>query len=230
MALASDVNAPQHGTSAPSAVARRFLHVGCGPARKSHTTPAFNTPAWEELRFDIDPSAQPDVVGSMTDMSAVDTQTMDAVFSSHNIEHLYVHEVPVALREFLRVLKQDGVLVLTCPDLQSVCELIAKDKLLEPAYQSASGPISPLDILYGFRRDMARGNLFMAHRSGFTRSVLMQLLIECGFSQAIVMQRTHPYYDLWAIASKDRKPEEALRSLANGHFPADGRTAAIGEY
>ncbi len=96
---------------------KTFLHVGCGPKRKNQTTKGFNTPDWTELRFDIDDSVAPDIIGTMTDMSAVASESVDAIFSSHNIEHLYAHEVPVALAEFLRVLKPDGFLVVTCPDL-----------------------------------------------------------------------------------------------------------------
>ena len=73
------------------------LHVGCSPKRKPQTTRGFNTDAWTEVRVDIDPAASPDVVGTMTDMSAVASGSVDAIFSSHNIEHLYPHEVPVAL-------------------------------------------------------------------------------------------------------------------------------------
>ncbi|MDU7589974.1 MAG: methyltransferase domain-containing protein, partial [Acidovorax sp.] len=85
-----------------------FLHIGCGPKRKDKTTRGFNTDAWTELRFDIDESVNPDLVGTMTDMSAVADASVDAIFSSHNIEHLYPHEVPKAFQEFLRVLKPDG--------------------------------------------------------------------------------------------------------------------------
>lgn len=86
------------------------------------------------------------------------------MFSSHNIEHLYPREVPVALAEFLRVLKPYGIAVITCPDLESVCALIAEDKLSEVAYTSPAGPIAPIEILYGLRSSMARGNLYMSHR------------------------------------------------------------------
>ena len=110
---------------------------------------------WLELRLDIDEAVQPDILGSMTDMRAVKSESVDAVFSSHNIEHLYPHEVPQALAEFLRVLRPEGFAIITCPDLQSVAELIAKDKLAEEAYHSPAGPITPLDILYGHRSAMA---------------------------------------------------------------------------
>jgi hypothetical protein len=52
----------------------------------------------------------------------------------------------VALQEFLRVPKPEGFAVITCPDLQSVCALVAEDKLTDAAYDSPAGPIAPLDI------------------------------------------------------------------------------------
>ena len=78
---------------------KTFLHIGCGPKRKDKTTRGFNTPDWNELRFDIDASVAPDIIGTMTDMSGVTSSSVDAIFSSHNIEHLYPHEVPLALAD-----------------------------------------------------------------------------------------------------------------------------------
>ena len=72
---------------------------------------------------------------------------MNAIYSSHNIEHVFPHEVPIVLKEFFRVLKEDGMVVICCPDLQSVCEAVVNDKLLEPLYTTPEGhPISPIDI------------------------------------------------------------------------------------
>ena len=194
-----------------------FLHVGCGPKYKDQTTPGFNMPSWTETRLDIDPSVSPDVVGTMTDMSAVPNGSVQAVFSSHNIEHLYPHEVPAALLEFLRVLDDDGFAVITCPDLQSVAALVAQDKLTEPAYTSPAGPISPLDILYGHRPPMARGNLYMAHRCGFTRKVLDATLHAAGFKAVATLARPQ-LFDLWAIASKRERSEAEMRELAALHI------------
>lgn len=196
-----------------------FLHVGCGPKRKDRTTRGFNTPEWQEQRLDIDASVQPDIVGTMLDMSALADAAVDAVFSSHNIEHLYPHEVPLALAEFKRVLRPGGFVVITCPDLQSVCQLVAEDKLTDPAYVSPAGPIAPLDILYGHRPPMAKGNLYMAHRCGFTQKVLTGTLRAAGFAAMGAMRRAHPHYDLWALASVGDMPESALRALAALHFP-----------
>jgi len=161
-----------------------FHHMGCGPKRKNQTSRGFNTDTWVELRFDIDESVQPDLIGTMTDMSSVESESVDAIFSSHNIEHLYPHEVPLALKEFLRVLKPDGFLVVTCPDLKWVCVLVAEDKLTEPAYTLPAGPIAPVDILYGYRPSMSQGNLYMAHRCGFTQKVLDGTLRASGFKRS----------------------------------------------
>ena len=196
---------------------KSFLHVGCGPKRKDQTTKGFNTDEWNEIRFDIDESVQPDVVGTMTDMSAVADGSVDAVFSSHNIEHLYPHDVPVALGEFLRVLKDDGFVVITCPDLKSVCALVADDKLTEAAYVSPAGPIAPLDILYGHRPAMARGNLYMAHRCGFTKKTLDADLRIAGFATVGVMDRPE-HFDLWAIASKKAMTQEEFVAFFNAQL------------
>ncbi len=198
---------------------KTFLHVGCGPKYKNRTTAGFNTPDWHELRFDIDRSVNPDLVGTMTNMSAVESESVDAVFSSHNIEHLYPHDVPVALAEFKRVLNPGGFAVITCPDLQSVCALIADDKLTEAAYTSPAGPIAPIDILYGYRDAMARGNLYMAPRCGFTHRVLTGTLQAAGFPVVISMRRAGPNFDLWALASRAPLADEELRALAMQHFP-----------
>src|SRR3954451_8011278 len=97
---------------------RTVLHVGCGVKLPHKLHQAFHTPEWRELRLDIDPNVQPDIVGSITDMRMVETASVDAVWSSHNLEHLYAHEVPVALAEFYRVLRPGGFLLITMPDLQ----------------------------------------------------------------------------------------------------------------
>ena len=197
-----------------------FLHIGCGPTTKAETTRGFNTPAWDEVRLDIDPDVAPDIVASMTDMAAVPDGSMDALFSSHNLEHLYPAEVMLALPEFARVLKPDGFAVITCPDLQSVAARVAEGKLLEPAYDSPAGPISPIDIIYGHRPSMAKGNYYMAHRTGFTRDVLAQLLRECGFGAAIVRQRP-AFFDLWAVATPAAVDTDRLRALVAQHFPIE---------
>ncbi|MCX6969330.1 MAG: methyltransferase domain-containing protein [Verrucomicrobia bacterium] len=198
---------------------KTLLHVGCGTKRKDRTTPGFNSEEWNELRIDIDPAVQPDITGTITDMSAVTDTSVDALFSSHNVEHLYPHEVPVAFAEFKRVLKPDGFAVITCPDLQSVAALVAEDKLTIPAYQSPAGPIAPLDMIFGHRASVASGNTFMAHHCGFTQKVLSATLQVAGFTSLAAKRRPHPHYDLWVLATVSPSDEVQLKELAAAHFP-----------
>ena len=193
-----------------------FLQVGCGHKHMDRTP--FASQNWREIRLDIDSTVQPDVIGTMTDMKAVDDASVDAVFSSHNIEHLYPHEVSVALAEFYRVLKSDGFVLLTCPDLQSVCARVVDDKLTDPAYQSAMGPITPLDILYGHRGAMKAGNLYMAHRCGFTQKVLASTLALAGFDSGVKARPAN--YDLWAVGLKTQPHStDRLEELCSIYFP-----------
>lgn len=199
---------------------KKFLHIGCGSKNKNQTTKTFALEIWDEIRFDIDSSVDPDIVGTMLDMTRVDSNSVDGVFSSHNIEHLYAHQIPEAIREFIRVLKKDGVLVVTCPDLQSVCALVAEDKLLEAAYDSPAGPVTPFDILYGHRPVIANGNYFMAHRCGFTETALRTTLKHHGFMSVATARRVAPYFDLWAVASVAPLTQSEILDLAHQHFPS----------
>jgi len=196
-----------------------FLHVGCGQKRKDQTTAGFNSSEWNEIRFDIDENVKPDLIGTITDMQNVTSGSMDAIYSSHNIEHVYAHEVETVLKEFIRVLTPEGFVVITCPDLQSVCKLVSEDKLLDPAYSSPAGPITPLDILYGHRASLKRGNHYMAHKCGFTLNVLISVLKNHGFSAVAGMRREQPFFDLFVIGFKKSLSEEELRAIALQHFP-----------
>jgi len=196
-----------------------LLHVGCGASNIKQTTPGFNDGSWSEIRIDINRLNRPDIIGSMTDMSLVHAESINAIFSSHNIEHLYTHEITIALAEFKRVLTSDGFCVITCPDLQSVCALVAQGKLLDPAYISPAGPIAPIDILFGHRASMAQGNLYMAHRTGFTEKTLSASLHEAGFMTVATMKRPN-CFDLWALATKSAVSQEQMKKLATAHFPS----------
>lgn len=192
---------------------KTVLNVGCGPRAITVIGTVFPAEEWRELRLDIDPAAEPDIVASMTDMPAVRDGSVDAVWSSHNLEHLDAHEVPRALREFLRVLRPGGHLLLTVPDLQAVATLVAADRADEPLYQSAVGPVYPLDVLYGFGPALAAGNHFMAHRTGFTPRRLGTLLQEVGFEPAAIWRRAEAY-ELQVRAYRPPAPDDALDAIA----------------
>lgn len=192
--------------AAPGAPQRIVLHVGCGPANPAKLHAHFRNPGWREVRLDIDPHVAPDIVASITAMTPVADASVDAVWSSHNLEHLEAFQVPQALGEFLRVLKPGGFLLITLPDLQAVAAHVAADNLEEPLYQAPAGPIAAIDILFGFRRAIAQGNTFMAHRTGFTATTLARHLRCRGFTNIRTERRR---FDLWAVAYKPAAPNTA---------------------
>ena len=199
--------------------AKTILHVGPGHPKSGAKLPAiFQGSDWREIRLDIDPANRPDLIGSMLDMAAVADETVDAVYSAHNIEHVWAHEVPRVLQEFLRVLKPEGFLVATCPDLQTVSQLVAEDKLGDAAYTSQAGPITPLDILYGHGAALAAGHHYMAHKCGFTLKTLTQAVHAAGFATSAGKRRLRGL-DLWVVAGKGAMDEAALRELARKVLP-----------
>ncbi len=77
---------------------KTFLNVGCGQISETKMAfLGFDDGNWNEIRFDIDEDVNPDIVGTLTDMKSVDTASVDVVHSAYNIDHIYPHEVPIAL-------------------------------------------------------------------------------------------------------------------------------------
>jgi predicted SAM-dependent methyltransferase len=196
---------------------KKLLHVGCGDDDLSRAPEAFSPGEWTQIRLDIDKRHNPDIIGSMTDMSAVETGSMDAVYSSHNIEHLFAHEVPVALKEFLRVLKPDGFAVVTCPDMKAIAETIVAGQFTEPVYQSEAGPVTPLDMIYGYRPMLRQGQHYMAHKSGFVLRSLAQALLDCGFG-SVHGRRRPENFAIWVVGTKPQHDDIRVEALGKRYF------------
>ena len=193
---------------------KTFLHVGCGPQRESQIK-GFNNDNWKEIRFDIDKNVNPDIEGTLTDMSLVETGSVDAIYSSYNLDHIYAHEVPIALKEFYRVLNEDGIAVVKCPDIQTVCELIAQDKLLELLYESPIGPIYPIDVIYGHRWYTKNGHEYQTKKVGFTYSALDASFAEAGFKARYGGRMPFNGGELNIVAFKQKIPEEEIKKIAD---------------
>lgn len=184
-----------------------FLHAGSGQKTHQHIPISFQPPEWKEIRFDADPSVSPDIVGDITDMRQIPNDHFDAIFCSHTIEHLPAHKASDALCEFLRILKPNGYAIIVCPDLETISQMIAAGKIADTIYESAEGPITPLDMLYGHRASIARGEKFMSHFTGFTIKTLLQALRDARFS-SVAGIRWPKGYELWTLASKKRSPRK----------------------
>ena len=172
------------------------LNVGCGPP-PGQLPPHFAH--WRQVRVDLDPAMQPDVIASLTDLSPIPAACADALWAAHCVEHLYAHEVPRALAEFRRVLRPEGFACIIVPDLQSVAQHVAADRMHETLYQSAAGPITPHDVFFGHGAAIAAGQSAMAHRCGFTPGMLQQYFREQAFAE-VLLQRRVGHFELVALA------------------------------
>jgi SAM-dependent methyltransferase len=188
-----------------------LLHVGCGPRNPELVHPLFRTAEWVEMRLDIDPMVEPDIVASMLDMKGVPSASVDAVWSGNNLEHLYPHEVPGALREFLRVLKPEGFALIAVPDLRWIARAVADDRLTEPLYDTPAGKVTALDALFGFGPALKAGNLFMAHHTGFTPRSLDAALRQAGFDHIEL------YQGQWEFLARARATGHATRCTMTGN-------------
>jgi len=189
---------------------RVVLNAGSGASPDSGLPEYFKS--WRQIRVDIDPLAQPDLIANVSDLSAIPDGSMDAVWSAHCIEHLYLHEVPLALAEFRRVTAADGFACIIVPDLMAIADWIASDRLHETIYESASGPVTAHDMLWGFGPAIARGNLAMAHRCGFTPTLFLKHLNDAGFPEIVLRRRSN--LELGALVlSQASDTEERRESL-----------------
>lgn len=180
----------------------KLLHVGSGGAgRESVMLEDFRAEEWEHVRVDIDPSVSPDVVDDIRTLAQFENHSCDGIYSSHNLEHLHSFEVPLALAAFNRVLRPGGLLFCVVPDFQMACAMIGENKPLETIYESPAGPITAMDMVFGYR-PFTLHNQYQMHRCGFTVDLMRRFYTEAGFTKIRVQKGQG--YDIWGLAEKHK--------------------------
>ncbi len=200
---------------------KMLLHAGCGPG---HNKPPRDFEAYKEIRLDADRNVKPDIVASITAMPMIKDGGFDAVFCSHCLEHLYTFEVALALREFCRVLAPGGTVRIHVPDLQSIGGKLALDELDHVAYISPCGPICPMDMIYGHQGAIGAGNLFMQHKTGFTKGVMTRALQQAGFGQVDVRR------DSFEMEVNAVKCASIETEAAPGELPISSMVQTVSEF
>ena len=138
-------------------------------------------------------------------MGSLEADQYDAVFCSHNLEHFYRHEVPQVLAGFMQVLKPDGIVDIVVPNLGYLfAEIHARSHDVDDVwYRTVSGPVTFHDVLYGWSQAMGDGNLYYAHKCGFTALSLHKTLTDAGFTDIQVVENAS---NLFAKARKCPSP------------------------
>lgn len=168
---------------------KKVLNVG-GNSKTTPLPPEYA--AYEHVLLDIDPRGAPDIVCDARQLATLAAGEYDAVYCSHNLEHYYRHDVPKVLAGFLHVLKEGGFAHIRVPDIGEVMRATI-ERGLEPEdvlYTAAAGPITVLDVLYGFGPEIERsGHDYYAHKTAFTRKSLSKALRDAGFSISYTSMR-----------------------------------------
>ena len=161
---------------------KRLLNVGGGQSRDIGPEYA----DYEQVLLDIDAAVKPDLIWDALDLKALDPDQFDLVYSSHNLEHFYDHQVPVVLAGMLHILKPGGAVHIRVPDVVAAVQMMLDSgkQLTDTLYVTKHGfPVRTLDVLYGWGWVIAQsGQPYFAHKTGFSVKTLHGALAQAGFT------------------------------------------------
>ena len=144
----------------------------------------------------IDLYANQGVLGwDLTKKLPIEPETISYVFNEHFIEHIPKADAVFMLRECSRVLKKDGILRLSTPDLSILLECYGNQNL---RYWEPMGwlPSSACDLVN-------EGLSLWGHCYVYDRDELRQVLLESGFAEVdFVGWRESKYPNLQKIESR----------------------------
>ena len=196
-----------------------YLNLGCGASGEEIVHQLFQGEDWQGIRIDDDELVKPDLKANMVTLESVDqyiaetypdyshiqnygkpVSHISGIFSSHALEHLHCDDAFYALCVWRQALRyMNGKLILRLPDFGAACESIVQGRGHTPLYQSPAGPISAMDIVFGFR-GFTKERPSMGHLWGYTRDHLERVLCEAGYSSVNVLQ-DRSAFEIYAFAS-----------------------------
>lgn len=143
------------------------LNLGCG----DKILPGY-------INVDVAGSRQgrkPDVLCDLRRLKPFADNEIDEILSVHVVEHFWRWEVVDVVKEWVRVLKPGGMMVIECPNLLTACQEIMQnpDTAIGPGKEGRRS----MWVLYG---DPGWKDPLMMHRWAYTPESLMQLMREAG--------------------------------------------------
>lgn len=159
-------NVPRDATTTTSSQGLR-LNLGCG----ARTIPGYVNVDLANERAGV----KPDVSCDIRQLHQFADNSVDEILSIHVIEHFWRWEVVDVLREWTRVLKPGGEMIIECSNLLAACT----DFVNDPNRFSSDGPEgeTTMWVLYG---DPRWRDPLMVHRWGYTPHSLALVMKEAG--------------------------------------------------
>lgn len=149
-------------TPGPQGKAEVLVEVGSGIA--------IHRPSY--LHFDVRPVPSVDVVSDARYLPLA-SKVVDQVYAAHIIEHLSYDGGRKFIEEASRVLRDNGRLELSCPDIARVTQIYSQTRNLNHRIATVDVLKS---VLYG-----GQTHKFDFHRSGYDFTLLTETLKEAGF-------------------------------------------------
>jgi hypothetical protein len=139
------------------------------------------------------------VIADAVTLEGVEDESYEAVYSSHLLEHIEVDKAVEAVRNWMRVLKPDGRLIISVPDVSTIGQYVTDGKLDVVLYTAAGGlDITPRLILNGGQRYPGD-----THVNSFDMRTLRDTCYKAGISER----------ELWVTASN---PYECSAMVVKG--------------
>ena len=142
------------------------------------------------IRVDVREEVQPDLRMDLRDLSGIESESYDYVYSSHTLEHFTPDESKQILREMVRICKRGGEVQLVLPNVLGAL------KLLEQGHDE------PIVWWHLYGKQDADWN---QHHSGFTSARIGQWLTDMGLKGVILEDKL----DVLVRAFKPPEPEWA---------------------
>lgn len=140
-------------------------------ARKLHIGGTAPRTGWEILN--AIPADYVDHMGKADDLSRFDECTFSEIYASHVLEHLgYQAALPAALAEWYRVLIPGGLLMVSVPDLDALCEIFCQRDTL-----GFDERFMLMRMMFGGQTDS-----YDFHYVGLNEEFLSRYLCNAGFS------------------------------------------------
>ena len=151
------------------------LHLGCGN---------IHIPGWTNV--DVIPTGATDIICDITTLPGIPNRTASEIYSCHVLEHFALDEIPNILKRWHEILKPNGKLRISVPDLDAITRIYQKNL----THFQVPGNQPWIALIYGGQKDQ-----YDFHKTGFNFCWLSHLLLKAGFDEVLKYQNFPHFID-----------------------------------